>query len=90
MILIVFMLLTCINFSLLHLMLAGRSKEVWKDEELRTYILILIVAWLAMSFNLYRFGTTEGDLAPLVALRQALFQSISISSTGYALSLIHI
>ncbi len=83
-ILIVFMLLTCINFSLLHLMLAGHSKEVWKDEELRTYILILIVAWLAVSFNLYRFGTTEGDLAPLVALRHALFQSISISSTGYA------
>ena len=83
-ILIVFMLLTCINFSLLHLMLAGRTKEVLKDEELRTYILILIVAWLAMSFNLYRFGTTEADLAPLVALRQALFQSISISSTGYA------
>ena len=81
-ILIVFMLLTCINFSLLHLMLAGRTKEVLKDEELRTYILILIVAWLAMSFNLYRFG--EADLAPLVALRQALFQSISISSTGYA------
>ena len=83
-ILMVFMLLTCINFSLLHLMLAGRTKEVLKDEELRTYILILLVAWLAMSFNLYRFGTTEGDLAPLVALRQALFQSISISSTGYA------
>jgi trk system potassium uptake protein TrkH len=83
-ILIVFMLLTCINFSLLHLMLAGRAKEAWKDEELRAYLLILLVAWLAMAFNLYRFGTSEEDLAPLVALRHALFQSISISSTGYS------
>jgi trk system potassium uptake protein TrkH len=83
-ILIVFMLLTCINFSLLHLMLAGRAKEAWKDEELRTYLLILVLAWLAMAFNLYRFGTTEGDLAPMVALRHSLFQSISISSTGYS------
>ena len=83
-ILIVFMLLTCINFSLLHLMLAGRGKEAWRDEELRTYLLILLVAWLAMSFNLYRFGTSEGGLAPIEALRQALFQSISISSTGYS------
>ncbi len=83
-ILIVFMLLTCINFSLLHLMLAGHSKDAWKDEELRAYLLILILAWLAMAFNLYRFGTTEGELAPLVALRHALFQSISISSTGYS------
>jgi trk system potassium uptake protein TrkH len=78
------MLLTCINFSLLHLMLAGHSKDAWKDEELRAYLLILILAWLAMAFNLYRFGTTEGELAPLVALRHALFQSISISSTGYS------
>jgi len=85
-ILIVFMLLTCINFSLLHLMLAGRAKEAWKDEELRAYLLILFVAWLAMAFNLYRFGTGEEDLAPIVALRHALFQSISISSTGYSSS----
>ena len=83
-ILIVFMLLTCINFSLLHLMLAGHSKDAWKDEELRAYLLILLLAWLAMAFNLYRFGTTEGELAPLVALRHSLFQSISISSTGYS------
>jgi trk system potassium uptake protein TrkH len=83
-ILIVFMLLTCINFSLLHLMIAGQSKDAWKDEELRTYLLILLLAWLAMAFNLYRFGANEQELAPLVALRHALFQSVSISSTGYS------
>jgi len=85
-ILMVFMLLTCINFSLLHLILAGRTKEALKDEELRSYLLILLLAWLAMAFNLYRAGTNGGteELAPLEAIRHALFQSISISSTGYS------
>ena len=79
-ILMVFMLLTCINFSLLYFAMAGRSREVWKDEELRTYLLILFLAWLAMAFNLYRSGTNGGT----EAIRQALFQAISISSTGYS------
>ncbi len=79
-ILMVFMLLTCINFSLLYFAMAGRSKEVWKDEELRTYLLILLLAWLAMAFNLYRSGTN----GVTGAIRQALFQAISISSTGYS------
>ena len=79
-ILMVFMLLTCINFSLLYFAMAGRSREVWKDEELRTFLLILLLAWLAMAFNLYRSGTNGGT----EAIRQALFQAISISSTGYS------
>lgn len=79
-ILMVFMLLTCINFSLLYFAMAGRSREVWKDEELRTYLLILLLAWLAMAFNLYSSGTNGG----IEAIRQALFQAISISSTGYS------
>lgn len=79
-ILMVFMLLTCINFSLLYFAMAGRSREVWKDEELRTFLLILLLAWLAMALNLYRSGTNGGT----EAIRQALFQAISISSTGYS------
>lgn len=79
-ILMVFMLLTCINFSLLYFAMAGRSREVWKDEELRTYLLILLLAWLAMALNLYSSGTNGG----IEAIRQALFQAISISSTGYS------
>ena len=31
---IIFMLLTCINFSLLFFGISGRWGEVWKDEEL--------------------------------------------------------
>ena len=79
-IIMVFMLLTCINFSLLFFGISGRWGEVWKDEELRTYLLILVVAWLAMAFNLSR--ATDYSLAE--SIRHSLFQAISISSTGYS------
>ena len=81
-IIMVFMLLTCINFSLLYFAFSGRSSEIWKDEELRTYILIIFLAFLAMSFNLAR----SSDYGIVESLRLSLFQSISISSTGYSSS----
>ena len=81
-IIMVFMLITCINFSLLHLILAGRSREALRDEEFRGYILIILIAWLAMSFNLLRSGV-EGQ-GFLETMRHTAFQAISISSTGYS------
>ncbi|HJM13393.1 MAG TPA: potassium transporter TrkG [Candidatus Thalassarchaeaceae archaeon] len=79
-IIMIFMLLTCINFSLLYFAFAGRTNEVWKDEELRTYLLIIVVAWFAMAFNLVR----SGDYDFVESIRHSLFQAISISSTGYS------
>tara|TARA_B100001142_G_scaffold34942_2_gene30855 strand:- start:1088 stop:2668 length:1581 start_codon:yes stop_codon:yes gene_type:complete len=79
-IILIFMLLTCINFTLLYFGLAGKWNEVLKDQELRTYLLILLVAWVAMTFNLSR--ATDYSLAE--SIRHSLFQSVSISSTGYS------
>tara|TARA_X000001036_G_scaffold260054_2_gene241810 strand:- start:2567 stop:4147 length:1581 start_codon:yes stop_codon:yes gene_type:complete len=79
-IILIFMLLTCINFTLLYFGLAGKWNEVLKDQELRTYLLILLVAWVAMAFNLSR--ATDYSLAE--SIRHSLFQSVSISSTGYS------
>ena len=79
-VIMVFMLLTCINFSLLYFAFSGRSNEIWKDEELRTYILIIFIAWIAMAANLSR----SGDYGLLESVRHSIFQSISISSTGYS------
>lgn len=81
-IIMIFMLLTCINFSLFHLVLAGRSREAFKDEELRGYLLIIFVAWIAMAYNLHSSDFNNGSF--LDTLRDTAFQAISISSTGYS------
>ena len=81
-IVMVFMLLTCINYSLYHLFIAGRTKEALKDEELKVFLLIVLVAWIAMSVNLLR--TDNYGYSFLETLRHTAFQAISISSTGYS------
>ena len=81
-VIMVFMLLTCINFSLLYFAFSGRLKEMWKDEELRTYALIIFVAWIAMAVNLAR----SGNYGFAESIRHSIFQSISISSTGFSSS----
>ena len=81
-IIMVFMVLTCINYSLYHLIIAGRTKEAFKDEELRVYLLIILVAWIAMALNLLR--TDNSVFVLLETLRHTAFQAISISSTGYS------
>ena len=83
-IVMVFMLLTCINFSLLYFAFSGRSNEIWKDEELRTYLLIVFIAWIAMSVNIYRSDDLGYGL--LESIRHSIFQAISITSTGYSSS----
>ena len=79
-IIMVFMLLTCINFSLLYFAFAGRTREMWDDEELRTYLLIIFIAWMAMAFNLAQ----SSEYGVMESVRHAIFQSISISSTGFS------
>ena len=81
-IVMVFMLLTCINFSLLYFAFSGRSNEIWKDEELRTYLLIVFIAWIAMAVNISRSG--DLDYGILESIRHSMFQAISITSTGYS------
>ena len=81
-IVMVFMLLTCINFSLLYFAFSGRSNEIWKDEELRTYLLIVFIAWIAMAVNISR--SSDLDYGILESIRHSMFQAISITSTGYS------
>ena len=69
------MVLTCINYSLYHLIIAGRTKEAFKDEELRVYLLIIFVAWIAMALNLLR--TDNSGFGLLETLRHTAFQAIS-------------
>ncbi len=79
-VIIVFMLICSINFNLYFLLLKGKIKDVFKSEELRLFFIIVIVATLAVFFNIRKLysGTTE-------SLYHSLFQVASIiSTTGFS------
>ncbi len=76
----VFMFLAGANFALQYRALLGRPGVLARDEEFRVYTVIVLVATLLVTGSLWRAG---GEAA--VALRQGLFQTLSIlTTTGYA------
>ncbi len=76
----VFMFLFGVNFSCYYLLLLGQFKSVFKDEELRVYLAVIVVAIAAIVINLGSFyGTFEETL------RHAAFQVATVmSTTGFA------
>lgn len=76
----VFMILFGVNFNLYFLLLLREFKPVWKNEELRAYLLIIALATAAIMWNIYpQYGSV------LTAFRYAVFQVASIiTTTGYA------
>ena len=85
-ILTIFMILAGINFSLYHMMIIGEYSDVLKDEELRTYLLIFILAWVGMTINLVLIGVNN-ESNTYEAFRHSMFQAASIgTSTGFASS----
>ena len=76
----VFMALFGINFSCYYLLLLREFKAVFKDEELRVYIGIILGSILLIVLNLRGFYDTLGE-----TIRHAAFQVSSIiTTTGYA------
>ena len=76
----VFMLLFAVNFSCYYLLLLGNFRSVFKDEELRVYIGIILVSITLIVINL-------GDFYPTLeeTIRHAAFSVATlISSTGFA------
>lgn len=83
-ILCIFMILGSINFVLLYFLAKGSFKKVFKNEELRCYLMIIACATLIITFLLTK-NVYAGDLVH--AFRIAVFQVITlISSCGYATS----
>ncbi len=78
----IFMILFGVNFSLYYLILLGKVREVFKNDELRSYLLIVTAAVTIICINTYRlFSNFE------VTFRNAFFHVASlISTTGYAIS----
>jgi trk/ktr system potassium uptake protein len=77
-----FMLLAGMNFLLLYRGLVRRRPRVFvRDEELRLYLAIVLVASIALLVQVWAYGIAEGE----EAVRTAVFQSISIiTTTGFA------
>ena len=76
----VFMALFGINFSCYYLLILGQWKGVFKDEELRMYILIILGAVVLIVLDLRGYYTTLSE-----TIRHAAFQVSSIiTTTGFA------
>ncbi len=77
----VFMILFGVNFSIYYLILIGKFKEIFKNDELKSYVLILFTAIALICLNTY----TVLDNVELT-FRNAFFHVASlISTTGYAI-----
>tara|TARA_B110000483_G_scaffold24831_1_gene29376 strand:- start:1468 stop:3105 length:1638 start_codon:yes stop_codon:yes gene_type:complete len=78
-IILIFMFLAGVNFTLLWFIRDGDFKRAFGDEEFRNYVVYLTVAILAVFVALLASGTSAGR-----ALRDSMFQVVSIgTSTGY-------
>ena len=76
----VFMALFGVNFSCYYLLMLGNFKSVFKDEELRLYVGIMLGSILLITLNLRGFYSTIGE-----TIRHAAFQVSSImTTTGFA------
>ena len=75
----IFMFLFGVNFSCYYLLLMRQWKGVWKDEELRFYVLLAVGCAALIAFNIrHLYGTWEETI------RHAAFQvSTIITTTGY-------
>ena len=75
-----FCLLFGINFNMFYFLLIGKVREVWKSEELRTYLTIIVAATLLIAANI---TSMYGSF--WTGLRHAYFQVASIiTTTGFS------
>lgn len=80
-IIIIFMFLAGINFSLHYQALKGRPLVFWKDSECRFFIIVVILLSVIVSYNVY--GSVYDSIGS--AIRYGTFQVVSIvTTTGYA------
>lgn len=75
----VFMILFGVNFNAYYLVLCKKFRNVFRSQEVRTYLCIILVSGLLITFNIHDMFPN-----PLEALRHAFFQVGSIiTTTGY-------
>lgn len=77
----IFMFLAGMNFTLHYFALTGKFRQIWRNEEFRKYLYLLVgVSLLIAGFLVWKTGMGWEK-----AIRDALFQVVSIvTTTGYA------
>lgn len=91
-IVIVFMLLAGINFGLFYQAARGRASVLWKDTELRFYLVLIGGGSAIVALSLLNepiVMTTGDELAPSTsdAIRQGVFTTVSVqTTTGFCTS----
>ena len=76
----VFCALFGVNFALFYFMILGDFKSILKNEELRTYILLIAGATAVIMLNIHSLYPTIGK-----SFRYAVFQVVTvITTTGYS------
>lgn len=77
----VFMVISGGNFALYFALFKGNLKDLFRDEEMRLYLSIVLFSSLFIGINLY----LTYDQSAFISLRDAFFQTSSIiTTTGYA------
>lgn len=76
----IFMILFGVNFNIYYLVLIKKWKQVYKNEELRWYLIVIVSAILLIGWNIRGVYQSFGK-----ALQQSAFQVASIiTTTGFA------
>lgn len=77
----VFMFLGSLNFALYYQVSRGDWRTLFQDAEARAYVLVIVLSALLIAVALLAAGLYSN---PFTALRQALFQVVSVvSTTGF-------
>ena len=83
-IIIFFMFLAGINFGLYFNIWLGRARSVLKDRELHVYVILILVAALIITLNIWKTEPLMKHESLLDAFRFALFQVVGvITTTGF-------
>ena len=80
-VIIVFMYLAGINFTLHFYLINGKIRSFFKDNEWKFYTTILGVATILVSLNIYFSDIAQYNSSYLKSLRDAAFQVVSITTT---------
>lgn len=79
-ILVLFMLFAGTNFTVLYYTFKGRFRQVWRSDEFRAYLTVVLLATLLVSLRIYQLTDKSFE----ESFRTSIFQVVSlITTTGF-------